>query len=537
MDVNTMAAERLASSIELESVVRCSARHSGPTEEQWRGNKETIRELYLVQKMPLIQVMAFMRTRHGFYATPKMYKMRFAKWQFRKNNNLRDMTTRALRIKQNGMPEIDVKMETDWKEIERYFKRRGNRSIENVIGDSSTRSSSAESPSNRSNCGTGVQENDDQAIWSHAHDSGANSHAIASVQPWNKTSNTLDNGLANTPARSRSPMAGLYVALTTMETVLKMISIYYTGSCETKMWYTSEGGRFQSRTHVPNAATLLDCFVTSWKLGLDLAIKGFHRRSQRTLQKACRHNAQIIIAEHPSTVRALLEMLLTYSRAGLHELANAVLKVFVTAAPAQHHPLAILCRQLLQVEPEAAEQIAMSAMSCAVETLSVQCSNSHYTVVRCNMALLEHEGQRRTPGYIVQKSARIREAYLVSPQFSQAGYFNVAESQVSILCGMGEFAEAERVLEEMQACAAQFAPPAERRWAVKCADLLSEVQFRQGKFELAERNCRYCIEARGDGLPDKLADARSVACATRLSEWLRLWNRGEEALEIERMLI
>ena len=60
-------------------------------------------------------------------------------------------------------------------------------------------------------------------------------------------------------------------------------------------------------------------------------------------------------------------MVLEYAKAGLCTLAVPVLKEVVRTSPS-NHPLAIICRQILQVEPSAAESIALAALACAADT-------------------------------------------------------------------------------------------------------------------------------------------------------------------------
>ncbi|KAL5606841.1 hypothetical protein BROUX41_003218 [Berkeleyomyces rouxiae] len=76
---------------------------SKPTREQvpaesWENHKAVIRQLYLDERRPLKEVMQLMVERHGFRATPKMYKTRFSQWGFAKNNTEEEVK-RLLSIK------------------------------------------------------------------------------------------------------------------------------------------------------------------------------------------------------------------------------------------------------------------------------------------------------------------------------------------------------------------------------------------------------------------------------------------------------
>ncbi|CAI4212908.1 unnamed protein product [Parascedosporium putredinis] len=71
--------------------VRPSQQGSRPSREQvpaeaWESMKTIIRQLYLEERKPLKEVIQVMADRHGFQATPKMYKTRFSQWGFVKNN-------------------------------------------------------------------------------------------------------------------------------------------------------------------------------------------------------------------------------------------------------------------------------------------------------------------------------------------------------------------------------------------------------------------------------------------------------------------
>ncbi|PKS11045.1 hypothetical protein jhhlp_002806 [Lomentospora prolificans] len=70
---------------------RPSQQGSRPSREQvpaeaWESMKSIIRQLYLEERKPLKEVIQVMADRHGFQATPKMYKTRFSQWGFVKNN-------------------------------------------------------------------------------------------------------------------------------------------------------------------------------------------------------------------------------------------------------------------------------------------------------------------------------------------------------------------------------------------------------------------------------------------------------------------
>ncbi|KAH8664048.1 Clr5 domain-containing protein [Xylariales sp. PMI_506] len=54
------------------------------SQDDWKLQQATIKQLYMEQNLPLPQVMDIMKRKHQFYATTRMYKSRFEAWEWRK---------------------------------------------------------------------------------------------------------------------------------------------------------------------------------------------------------------------------------------------------------------------------------------------------------------------------------------------------------------------------------------------------------------------------------------------------------------------
>jgi hypothetical protein len=317
---------------------------------------------------------------------------------------------------------------------------------------------------------------------------------------------------------------------TNHEVVLKMINVYYTGCSETDLWYTCTAGRFRTRRPIFDAATLLDRFVGFWMAGLDFARKGSMRHCNQALLQACQKIPRIILAEHPSTIRAVLEMLLEYAKANQYAMAVCMLREVIKAS-STNHPLAIICRTALQVRPSEVENMALSALACGADTLAKQHGQYHYAVVRCRVALIASKSTYMSGAQIANEANRLLEDFAESSQFSVEGYLSIAESLLENLKDLGVLPEAEAIIGNMNKYTQNLSPERVLRWTVNCADHLSKLQYCQRKYELAEENCRYVIRVRVANFG--LHDSWALACMSRLSEWLRLWNRCDEALEVE----
>ncbi|KAI0119926.1 hypothetical protein GGR51DRAFT_1967 [Nemania sp. FL0031] len=103
-----------------------SYRSQQHTAQVWESHKEDIRRLYLDENRPLKEVMAIMRQR-GFRATVRMYKSRFDKWGFSKNNSKREVVTMLQVQRQRNALGKRTTFQRNGREIaiDAYLKRKG----------------------------------------------------------------------------------------------------------------------------------------------------------------------------------------------------------------------------------------------------------------------------------------------------------------------------------------------------------------------------------------------------------------------------
>ncbi|KAI0434573.1 hypothetical protein F5Y09DRAFT_235345 [Xylaria sp. FL1042] len=96
------------------------------TAQVWESHKVEIRRLYLDENRPLKEVMAIMRQR-GFRATVRMYKSRFDKWGFSKNNSKREVVTMLQVQRQRNALGKRTTFQRNGREIaiDAYLKRKG----------------------------------------------------------------------------------------------------------------------------------------------------------------------------------------------------------------------------------------------------------------------------------------------------------------------------------------------------------------------------------------------------------------------------
>ncbi|KAI0396838.1 hypothetical protein F5Y17DRAFT_464997 [Xylariaceae sp. FL0594] len=92
----------------------------------WESHKDEIRRLYLDENRPLKEVMAIMRQK-GFRATVRMYKSRFDKWGFSKNNSKREVVTMLQVQRQRNALGKRTSFQRNGREIalDAYLKRKG----------------------------------------------------------------------------------------------------------------------------------------------------------------------------------------------------------------------------------------------------------------------------------------------------------------------------------------------------------------------------------------------------------------------------
>ncbi|KAI6353082.1 hypothetical protein MCOR25_009191 [Pyricularia grisea] len=72
------------------------SRTEGPSSATWEMHKDTIKNLYIKENMPLKDVIDIMRVDHGLVASVKMYKYRLKTWGLRKNQPIRRKTSGTL---------------------------------------------------------------------------------------------------------------------------------------------------------------------------------------------------------------------------------------------------------------------------------------------------------------------------------------------------------------------------------------------------------------------------------------------------------
>ncbi|KAI1201110.1 hypothetical protein F5X97DRAFT_58939 [Nemania serpens] len=103
-----------------------SYRSQQHTAQVWESHKEEIRKLYLDENRPLKEVMTIMRQR-GFRATVRMYKSRFDKWGFSKNNSKREVVTMLQVQRQRNALGKRTTFQRNGREIaiDAYLKRKG----------------------------------------------------------------------------------------------------------------------------------------------------------------------------------------------------------------------------------------------------------------------------------------------------------------------------------------------------------------------------------------------------------------------------
>ena len=102
----------------------------GPSAEDWEQLKPEIRQLYLVEKRQLKEVLQVMKDRHRFEATERMYKSRLKNWNFDtkkiREADWRYMLKECLRRRQEGKDSefrVHGRRKT-MKDIQRYLKRK-----------------------------------------------------------------------------------------------------------------------------------------------------------------------------------------------------------------------------------------------------------------------------------------------------------------------------------------------------------------------------------------------------------------------------
>ncbi|KAI1767890.1 hypothetical protein GGR53DRAFT_49885 [Hypoxylon sp. FL1150] len=118
------------SAIHLQTVFSSQTGEAHPSQQHsaqvWETHKAEIRRLYLEENRPLKEVMSIMRQK-GFRATVRMYKSRFDKWGFSKNNSKKDVIAMLQVQRQRNAVGKRTAFHRNGKEvaIDAYLRRKG----------------------------------------------------------------------------------------------------------------------------------------------------------------------------------------------------------------------------------------------------------------------------------------------------------------------------------------------------------------------------------------------------------------------------
>lgn len=317
------------------------------------------------------------------------------------------------------------------------------------------------------------------------------------------------------------------------ETMFTNISIYITGSIESRAWVTFENGPcinvIKHGNRKPDVS-YLDSFYAHCVAARDFIVKGSFVEARKSLSSACSLMRQILENEDPHVIwyfvmsfsqmrRQKLDILdeaFNAIRAYLGRLASALLPV--------DHPWRNICCLLASVELSQIDEVLARMMECMVMGLEAKLGRFHETTF---LSLQEHIGLLKYPNNPERVEIALRQ--LIQDVQQHLGpsrqLFGAIEKLCTSLRGQGRFVEAEVEAQNYLDLAreAKF-----ENKVVNSLMSLTLAQYGQGKQLEAESTMRECA-ATVLAIPTSDSVTWAVYFLTRLERWLREWGRDEDA--------
>lgn len=304
---------------------------TGPTPAQWEAVRPIIHRLYIDENKPLCHIMEFMRSR-GHIASIQMYKKRIAKWKFQKYSRNSDM----MNIAQNYVAGRIVKAESV-NNATRYFKRKGYRSLEHVVG----------------------------------------THASSTKI---KSSTTLLNPLGH----YLTPPEIFYIS----EKLLSAVSSLVVKSVDEGFWICGTNGLLTSEktTHASKfGAYALGYFVLHCWNASRFFQQGLFVKARQMLSNACAKAREMLEHENPRIIPSLLSIYVEFNKRGFLEAAQLLFR-FLKAMASQISSIPAAMSDVFEVLTKSCDNYTSIPTRRCVEDIVEQ----HYGRCRIWIALRLH---------------------------------------------------------------------------------------------------------------------------------------------------
>ena len=530
---------------------------SGPKQEDWDRLRPVICTLYLDANMNLMDVAAIMRQEHNHKASENMYKKRFQKWGIEKNRKSKELPHRhstreqrtavrkALPLQLREQHSADQIM-GPWKEKNdlRSFEYVANRDTFPNVNIASNVPYCARIEDNSAFPENPAQENAIASQFSNIRSLSTRKSAITRRKISHATSRSIVSRrqllIPSNNVRSRSPLGEVPPpvappkALLIPEMLLSATKVFMQGSFD--RYKTDEMGPLvphesQNATKTDKAAIFESrtiCFAALSFLSLNLFVE-----ARQLLSKACEKSQDVIAEGHPRTLPIIFEIHLYFSLGGFGEAVARIMKNLVWNAN-RTPKTSCAFRQLLQnllLLNHNAEDAYFAAWKCCDDIYEQCLEPFHKSWLYCRLDYIE------ALGFLGDEEKAERLSRSLSIECEQlcgkldSRFWETRCTLAWSLYDQNKFNDAENLAEDTLQCIQLTEDETRYGYGtIRILAILSQCQYEQKKYNLAEENIRQCIhlnvKINGED------DADTIAYLLRLETWLNKWGRHEEAMEL-----
>ena len=530
----------------------------GPRPEVWEAHRLTIKRLYLDEAMPLKDVMATMRTKHGLRATVKMYKHRINKWGFDKNCKASEMQAIARKkLERDAIGKASSfrvrGRQIEFEEVRRHFRRKSHHSLETVVVREKYLRSATPSeievltpepsiPSPSSNDahfvdsapmtvaerGFTPSNQKPRNFWLKKDPAHPSSDLVRRQSLW------VNNNLRRLGSLGRmSPLLEPPRHLAIPERLFFGIKTLLQSSWDKDLWSTNERGYLVSRKEAHGsrpAEKAIFSFLEYSVTAMCLFKRKQFVEARQLLSKACETCDDIVEEEHARTVPIIFLM---YSRLAREGYGHAAIKVLehlkdVAMMTTSRTPaFGQLMENLLLVDQNVAE-VYFTAWRCSEDIFEQHLETFHRTWLESHLDYIEEVGLKS--GFQAAESL-LRPLLTQCEQLCGPSDPRCQEIVYKLAWNLSfqeKFDEAEKLGQTILRYASRSRGHGiDATWTLRALHIISAAQYSQCKNDQAEDSLRRCIELAANFYGEQ--DPTTIRRSLRLEKWLLSWGRREEA--------
>ena len=538
---------------------------SVPKQEDRDRLRPMICRLYLDENMKLKDVAAVMKQDYDHKASENMYKKRFQKWGIEKNRKSEGMRQNPSRRKERiGARMVLPLQNKGWQLEDRQPVPRaegsGFQSIQNIAPGYSFHGTTNSSNFYPSTVGAHDKPLEETSAFAEIS---AQESAVASKSSDIRRPSTRKSAITRrkisrrTPkpnisqarsllpyniVRSRSPLREVPPSITRpqlpliLERLFSALNLIMLGMLDRYKTYKERILiPHESRNVIKAGRAVIHNFQDICNTVLSFLRRRLFVEARQLLSKACEKSGEIIAESNPRILSIVFEIYLDFRSEKFGEAATQSIKSMASISMLTLK-LKSSCafRQLFQtllLVDQAAEEAHLTAWNCYDDIFTKNFQPFHRAWPNSRLDYIE-----ALSFYKDNEDAEmlLRSLSLECEQLCgklDPRYWDIQHCLAWNLYEQNKYKDAENLTEDILHCIQHTRDKNlyEGR-TINIRELLSQSQYRQKKYDLAEENMRQCIHMKIKS--SRKDDGDCIYYSLKLVEWLKDWGRQDEAMEI-----